>query len=103
MTEHRRSLLIINKSQFGYHIDSFKYCEYLKVDFEVTYLCFDAKKEKIVLPGVNVKYISGEGTYLKRGLSFIKACKSEIEKNNYSKVFCVYFQGVSALISKKKK
>lgn len=96
-------LLIINKSQFGYHTDSLKYCEYLKDDFDVTYICFDAKKEKVVIPGVNVKYISGEGSFLQKGLSFIKACKSEIKKNNYSTVFCVYFQGISTLVTKKNK
>lgn len=95
----KKSVLIINKSQFGYHIDSLKYCEYLKGEFDVTYLCFDANKEKVVVPGVQVNYVSWDGSFLKKGRSFIKACKAEIKTGNYDKVFCVYFQGVSLLLN----
>jgi hypothetical protein len=43
----KKKLLIINKIQFGYHTDTFKYCQYLKDEFDITYICFDAKEIKI--------------------------------------------------------
>lgn len=91
----KRSVLIINKAQFGYHVDSYKYCEYLRDRFDVTYLCFDSGKEKVVLPGVDVNYINWEGSFLQKGKTFIRACKAAMA--GYDIVFCVYFQGSSLL------
>lgn len=96
----KQSLLIINKTQFGYHIDTLKYCENLKEEFDVTYLCFDTHKEKVHVPGVKVIYIPWKGNVLKKGYTFIKSCKAELARTNYNLIFCVYFQGVSTLINK---
>ena len=45
----KKSILIIIKNQFGYHTDYTKYCEYLNSEFNITYLCFDAGYEKLVM------------------------------------------------------
>jgi len=64
-------LLIINKAQFGYHTDYYKYCQYLRDDFDITYFCFDAGLKRLEMPGVNVQYISSKGFRLLRGTRFI--------------------------------
>ena len=66
-----KKLLIINKTQFGYHTDYYKYCEYLRDEFDVTYLCFDSGLKKLEMHNVTVKYISSKGIKLFRGVWFI--------------------------------
>lgn len=99
----KKRLLIINKAQFGYHIDTFKYCQYLNDLFDITYMCFDTGRDKVAVPGVKVKYVRWEGSFLKKGKKFIKTCKQEILTGNYEKIFCVYFQGVSSLVNRNNK
>lgn len=99
--QNKKRILIINKAQFGYHIDTLKYAEYLRHEFDVTYMCFDTGKEKVVVTGVRVNYVEWTGSFIKKGRSFINACKQEMASGNYEKIFCVYFQGVSALVNRK--
>ncbi len=93
----KKSLLIINKAQFGYHTDSFKYCQYLKNEFDITYLCFDTDKKKIVEEGINVIYVPHEGSFFKKGISFIRFCRNYIKSSQVDFVFVVYFQMASLL------
>lgn len=66
-----KKILIINKAQFGYHTDYYKYCEYLRDEYNVTYLCFDSGHEKLVMEDVKVKYVSNKGSRTVRGVRFI--------------------------------
>jgi glycosyltransferase involved in cell wall biosynthesis len=66
-----QKILIINKTQFGYHTDSYKYCEHLREEFDVTYLCFDSGLNKLEMENINVKYIPNKGTKIFRGIRFI--------------------------------
>lgn len=65
------NILIVNKTQFGYHTDYFKYCEYLKGQFNITFLCFDSNLKKNSLSGVEVKYISCSGSRILRGIRYV--------------------------------
>jgi len=67
----KQNLLIINKAQFGYHTDYYKYCEYLRDEFDVTYLSFDSGLKKLEMENVNVKYVSNKGIKIIRGVRFI--------------------------------
>src|SRR5690554_1812495 len=67
----RKNLLIIIREQFGYHTDYYKYCEYLRDEFDVTYLCFDSGFKKLKMDKVNVKYVSAKGSKVFRGVRFI--------------------------------
>lgn len=49
-------LLIIHKTQFGYHNNAFKLCRVLKDRIDITYICFDGHR-KIEEPDVTVKYV----------------------------------------------
>jgi len=42
--------------QFGYHVDTFKYCRYLRERFDLTYLCVDEGLPKKHLDGVQVVF-----------------------------------------------
>jgi len=52
----RPHLLFVYPNQFGYHTDSYKYCEYLMNSFKISYICFDQDFPKVELPGINVIY-----------------------------------------------
>jgi len=93
----KKSLLIINRAQFGYHTDSFKYCQYLKNDFNITYICFYGDKEKISEDGVEVVYVPYKGSFIYRGIGFIRNCRQYIKSNKIDLIFIVYFQMSSLL------
>lgn len=90
-------LLIINQAQFGYHIDTYYYCKYLKDDYDITYICWDYGRPKIRENNVNVKYCSREGSLVKRNIRFIIKTIKEIKSNNYDIIFIQYFRGCSLL------
>lgn len=73
-----KDILIISNEQFGYHTDSFKYSQILKSDYNITYLCFDKGQERVEISGVQVVYISWEGSKIKRSYSFIITALSYI-------------------------
>lgn len=88
--KQKKRLLILNRAQFGYHIDTYYYCKYLCDDFDVTYIGWDYKHPYLELAGVKVHYISRESNKLMRYINFIKACIVEC-KNSYDIVFIKYF------------
>lgn len=67
---HIKKLLIINQEQFGYHTDTYKYCEYLNQHFEIIYFCFDDGNKKITLPNMEVKYVPSLKSKIIRWLIF---------------------------------
>lgn len=52
----RRSLLLVSFEQFGYHIDTFEYCRYLRARYHIVYLCLDHGLSHRKLRGVEVQY-----------------------------------------------
>lgn len=87
-------LLIISNEQFGYHTDSFKYCQYLKDQYSITYLCFFKGLEKIYMEDVLVVYVPWEGSKFVRSLLFIYKSLNSIWKCK-GVTFIVYFNGFS--------
>ena len=61
-------LLIVDKHQFGYLIDVYKWCKYLRNEYDITVLCFDSGDKKQVLEGVNVRYVGYGGSVAIRGI-----------------------------------
>lgn len=74
----RDKLLIITLQPFGSLVDSYKWCEYLKDDYDITYFCFESTSgNKHKLTGINYKEISYKGNRTVRGIRFIfHACLS---------------------------
>ena len=94
-----KNLLIINQEQFGYHLDTYYYCKYLKPKYNITYICWNYDREKIIIEDVKIKYISRSGSLAKRNIRFIKICTKELKKNHYHICFIKYFRGSSILKS----
>jgi len=91
----RPGFLIISHIQFGYHTGTYKYCEYLRNDFDVTYLGFDFCKAPRTLDGVAIKYIARQGNILRNYGRFIyNACKV-ISASKPDYIFMPYFFGTS--------
>jgi glycosyltransferase involved in cell wall biosynthesis len=63
-------LLFVYPNQFGYHTDSYKYCEYLQSTFDIIYICFDQGFDRLVLPGINVIYMPYSLGKIRRLLNF---------------------------------
>ena len=92
-----KNILVITKDQFGYHIHTQKYCEYLKNFYNVTYLCWDYGLPKIKHEGFTVKYITRKGSKLIRYFNFLKGLNAEIRKAEYDLIFIKYLDGISIL------
>ena len=67
----KKKLLIIDKSQYGYLVDVFKWCTYLQPTFDITVVCFDTGRKRQSTPGVHVVYVPWKGPYAFRGILFL--------------------------------
>ncbi len=93
----RMNLLILCKSQFGSHIDTFFYCKYLRKNHNVTYLCWDYWRPKQNLPDVKIVYVSRIGNILIRNINFLKAAIKYLHNNSVDVCFIKYFNGCHIL------
>jgi len=92
-----KSLLIIHKKQFGYHIDTYKLVSHLSKYFKITYICFDSGLPKLEVLGVNIQYVSSIGGVFERAVRFFKTSFYHLKKT-HDVVFLDYFHGCSLLI-----
>ncbi|MCP3686016.1 MAG: glycosyltransferase family 4 protein, partial [bacterium] len=85
-----KKLLIINRDQFGYHIDTYNYCRHANLHYSITYICFDSGKPRIEASGIKCTYVSRKGNilfrYLRLMFAFLRECKKE-----YNVIFVKYF------------
>lgn len=88
----KKKLLFVYQGQFGYSTDSYKYCQYLKEEFDITYICFDENKEKISEDGVKVFYILDASLGLQGDINFIRHCRQYINRNKFDLIFIGYFR-----------
>ena len=89
------TLLYINTVQFGYHIDSYKHCQYLSKDFKITYICFDYSYRRIEEPGISVIYVPWNGSYFSKGKRFMVCCLNYIKAKQIDHILAGYFPLVS--------
>lgn len=80
----KQKLLILNKDPFGYHVDTYKYCQYLRDKYDITYVCIEPTKDRIEsFEGVKVIYITNNLPRLLRGIYYTLFCI----------LFTAFFQG----------
>jgi glycosyltransferase involved in cell wall biosynthesis len=91
-----KKLLIINRSQFGYHVDTFKYCKYLNDTFKIYYLCFDFGLPRIEMDNVELIYVPRNGNLINRFFRFFSFV-FKFRKLGFNFIFIVYFLGCSFL------
>ncbi len=65
-----KRLLIINKDQFGYHTDVYKWCEFLRSDYLIEVVCIGGSP-RIELEGVKVHYVKPIGNRTTKGILYI--------------------------------
>ena len=82
-----RKICILSHNQFGYHIDSFNYCKYLREKYEVHYISYDFGHKKIELEGININYIKKIDSEVLNRFNFIWKSINYINKNNIDLVF----------------
>lgn len=66
----KAKILIICRAQFGYHTDIYKWCQYLRDEYEVSVISFGGKP-KVSMDAVRVHYVSLIGNRFLRGIHFI--------------------------------
>lgn len=80
----KQKLLILNKDPFGYHIDTYKYCEYLRDRFEIIYICIEPINIRIEpFENIKVVYITNRFPRLIRGIYYTFYCL----------IFTLFFKG----------
>ena len=85
-------ILIVNKQQFGYHIDSYYYCKYLpNLGDEVDYICFDYKLKRIDSFKTKVHYVQRTKSKVANLFRFLSTVHQYAKDNRYDVVFFQYF------------
>lgn len=87
-----KKLLIISENQFGYLMDNYYACKYLKDDIKITVLCQDTGNFKRNMDNVEVYYRKIKGNFLIKHLKFIIDCYKFYKKNSYDIVFIDKFR-----------
>ena len=91
----KAKLLIICQSQYGYQIDYYNYCKYLKDSFDITYLCYDRGREMFQEEQINVIYLKNKRNKHFSKIYFIKKIIETIKKENFDIAFIYWFIGSS--------
>lgn len=94
--DDRKRLLIIGRSQFGYHIDTYFYCKYLADLYQVTYLGWDYDRPRVSLEGITIRYVSRRGGKVRRFLRLIHRAGEELRRD-HDHVLLKYFAGCSVI------
>lgn len=90
-----RKLLLISLNQYGYHTDYYKYCQYLKDEYDITYLCLDNNEIKIAQDGVRVIYIKTISNKFLNKINFYLRSLSNILFQQYKIIMISYFRTCS--------
>jgi glycosyltransferase involved in cell wall biosynthesis len=93
---NNQELLILNRTQFGYHLDTYYYCKFAVKKLQITYVGFDAGRPKLALDGAEVKYVSYEGRKVRRYLRLLRTFAKAVKRCR-GIIFIKYFPGCGAL------
>ncbi len=72
LIQKMKKLIIISQEQFGYHIDTYYYCKYLRDEFDIDYICWDQGLPKMDMTRVRVYYVSRESCIPVRTIRFLR-------------------------------
>lgn len=71
-----KKIVFVSIDQFGYTVDFYNYCKYLKDFYQITFICPDHGKERMDIENVEIQYLLNYKSGLKFKVEFIiKACK----------------------------
>jgi len=84
----KKKILIVNYTQFGYHIDSYMYTRYADRDrIEIHYFCFESGFERIYTEDVIVNYIPLYAKRFKSYMIFFLTLKRYLHSEKFDLVF----------------
>lgn len=86
----RKKILFVIPTQYGYHTDSYKYCELLAEQYDVYYIGLDLGKTERKSKRVNV-FLENPKKYLFWRLTFLVAVLKLHKKYRFNKIFIYYF------------
>ena len=92
----KQKLLIIDKHQFGYITDIYKWCQYLCNEYDIEVITSNVGNQIIDLPDVKVHYISFKLPRILRAFVFIAIALLRIYQY-HGKIIIEYFQYCSIL------
>lgn len=92
----RDDLLILNRTQFGYHLDTYYYAKFAAERLRITYVGFDVGNPRLALDGAVVKYVGYKGCRCRRYLRLLAAFAREVRRCR-GVVFINYFPGCTML------
>lgn len=75
-----KKIIILNTSQFGTLTDTYKWCEYLRDKYDVTFVCFDNHLKRMDIDGINYIYVHRFENSALRGLWYLL----------FSLVYCLF-------------
>lgn len=91
-----KKILFIDKNPYGILIDTYKYCQYLQMYFDITYVCIDYGYPKVKSENVTVKYVPFTNYKLLRGILFtLLALYNAIMIKGF--IFVSYYPGCGIL------
>jgi glycosyltransferase involved in cell wall biosynthesis len=88
----RPKIFFVYPNQFGYHTDTYKYCEYLKDCYDIVFICFDQGFERLCFPNVNVIYIPYNTGRIRRLIQFFYCIVKLTRKEKFDLIFTVQFK-----------
>jgi len=91
----KKKILLFAKHQFGQLTDTYKYAEYSKDLYDLTYLGWDYEIGKQYLDGIEVIYISRKGNLFIRNFRLLKSLDVEIKSGKFDLIFAHYVRGIS--------
>lgn len=90
-----KTILIINKQQFGYLTDVVKWAETIRHSYKVKVICFDVGYKRINVDGVDVTYVPYSRFFVLNAILFYLFCVINIMRTDG--VIVEYFSGCSLL------
>lgn len=92
----KKRLVIITSAQFGYHIDTYYYCKYLREKYELVFIGWDHGLKPVLLDNIEVFNVNRNGG-ISRVLRLLRTINRE-KKDNDTLLFIKYFRFVSLVI-----
>lgn len=89
----KQRLLIVCQNQFGYLVDGYYWCKYLKDRFVILYLCWDYGLDRIEADGADILYVSRRGNKAVRLFRFIMTALRTLRSRPFDRILIKYFAG----------
>ncbi len=86
-----KKIFFVSPDQFGYTIDFYNYCEYLKESYQILFICPDMGQDRIEMENIEVHYIREYQSGLRFKIQFIIDACALINSNNPDLVYINYF------------